>query len=547
MRQKEEYVNICMENLYKELYKYSSILIYGTGHYANIVYELLKKVGLKNKIISFIVTSLNEVKAIEGISVKAVDELILYNAQEYVVLVSVSRLYEEEILQKLKDYSLIHVVKLTDYIIQDDRINNLLKQESDKQFVEIVIRNYVWSHLNSINTLKNEEKELEYKIALRNRKESDKNTIVYISGNLSSRSEKIINALLRKNYNIIVLEYGHYDKLIINEIRAHNIEYFRCSNVIEVFYSAMTYKPQIYYCEPVWGECGVVENMIRHRNLFGKIVFSPFDILNDGYVRVSEQQKLTERFCLENADGIVWRWFSKEFLEEKKGFIYKGKSIQFLDYCKGFHFDSGNQIDDKLRLCFVQGAIYELLDESKKKNDRKYAEMARIDTILSKLGKRQDCIFHMFVGGCSNSDREKLKLLENTYSNFKVFYGTKYSELIMKISQYDYGCFFYTDGEDVPELESVDDIYYGSNYNNSIQSRYFDYLDARLPIVATKSKKICDYLDELGVLVKMDIFNIDIEYLKKNKMRYKQNVERAREKMLIDNHIQKLIDFLGEL
>ena len=52
MRQKEEYVNICMENLYKELYKYSSILIYGTGHYANIVYELLKKVGLKNKIIS---------------------------------------------------------------------------------------------------------------------------------------------------------------------------------------------------------------------------------------------------------------------------------------------------------------------------------------------------------------------------------------------------------------------------------------------------------------------------------------------------------------
>ena len=153
----------------------------------------------------------------------------------------------------------------------------------------------------------------------------------------------------------------------------------------------------------------------------------------------------------------------------------------------------------------------------------------------------------MFVGGCSNSDREKLKLLENTYSNFKVFYGTKYSELIMKISQYDYGCFFYTDGEDVPELESVDDIYYGSNYNNSIQSRYFDYLDARLPIVATKSKKICDYLDELGVLVKMDIFNIDIEYLKKNKMRYKQNVERAREKMLIDNHIQKLIDFLGEL
>lgn len=95
--------------------------------------------------------------------------------------------------------------------------------------------------------------------------------------------------------------------------------------------------------------------MIRHKKLFGKIVFAAYDLMNDGYVQVSEKDNLKERYCLENADGIVWRWFSKEYLEEKKGFVYKGKSIQLLDYCKGFNIDGKRRPDDKLKLCFVTG------------------------------------------------------------------------------------------------------------------------------------------------------------------------------------------------
>lgn len=538
---------ILMKDLYKELNQYAKVLIYGAGYYANTFYQTLKKLGLKEIIDSFIVTNLNGVMDIDGITVKQIHELELCNKDKNVIVIAAGGEYEAEIFHTLQDLQIVNVIKLSDYIIQDDMLSKIMRDESDKQFLADVIEKYIWSHTTSISEVEDRGKEIEHKIMLRNQKEIDRNTIVFISGDISSRSEKIIGALIRKGFHIIALEYGGHNELIEKEQFSHKVKFFQCKDITEVFCIAMMYRPLVFYCEPMWGNCDAIEIMIRHKKLFGKIIFSPYDILNDGYVRIAEQQKMIERYCFENADGIVWRWFSKEFLEEKKGLHIKGKSIQFLDYCRGFNVVNDDQKDNKLKLCFVQGMIYDLLDETIRKNDGKYIEMARIDTILNKIGKREDCIFHIFIGKCNGRDREKLNLLESKYPNFKVFYETKYHELITRISKYDYGSFFYTSGEEIPDLVSIDDVYYGSIYNNGIQSRYFDYLDAGIPIIATRSKKLCDYLDKLGVLIRMDISNIDIDYLKKNKMFYKKNVEKIKAQVLIDNHIQELIDFFEEL
>ena len=214
-----------------------------------------------------------------------------------------------------------------------------------------------------------------------------------------------------------------------------------------------------------------------------------------------------------------------------------------MDYCKGFNIDGKRRSDDKLKLCFVTGGIYELLNEMDAIEEAPYAEPAQISAILRRIGNIKNCIFHIFVGSCSDSDRKKLEELEKIYAGFKVFYGMKYNELIFKISGYDYGCFLMTGGKDIPEEESIDNLHYGSSYINSIANRYFDYLDANIPIIGTLPKKQCDYLEKYGVIVKMNLPDLDIEYLKKNRMLYKQNVEKTKDQMLMDNHIQRLIDW----
>lgn len=541
-------MHIFKNNLYKELSRFSKILIYGAGCYANIAYAFLKRAGMKEGIDSFVVTELKGHRDIDGIPVRCVDEIAFWDDEQVVVLIAVSHVFEEEIVRILLNRQCLCMLKFADYILQDDDFNEMLRRQSNEQFMESIIEEFVWdNHLNSSDELDKRREEIEKYISQRNRSEADRDTIVFISGDMKPRSTKIIGALVKKKYNVIVLEYEYFNELVIREIEGYNITFSHCENMIDVMRKAIQYNPLVYYYEPAWGDCIGSEIMLRHKELFGKIVFAPYDILNDGYVQISDKSKLMEKYCLENADGVVWRWFSKEFLEKEKGFIYEGKSIQFLDYCKGFELNEEVKTDDILKICFVQGGIYELLDGQLLENDGVYKEWARIDTILNKIGNVDGCIFHMFIAQCNASDREKLKKLESEYFNFKVFYEVKYDKLISIISEYDYGCFFTTSGKDIPEMESFNNINYGSTYINSEANRFYDYLDANIPIIATRPKKQCDYLNKLGVLVKMDISNIDLDYLRENKELYKKNVEKAKPELLIDNQIARLLDFFEDL
>jgi len=544
----EETVHIMMNSLYDIISYFSQIIVYGVGNYAEIIYPMLKKSGLKDKVYAFAVTSVNagDREDLDGIPVRLISEIPQYKTKDCAVLTAVSKVYEDEIVQLLQKLKFDYVIKLTDYIKQDEELIQIFRKQTDVQFAKSLADIYAWEMISSIQEL-NGEREKISSFALQKKENADRNTIVFISGRLNPRSKKIIGALVRKKYNVIVLEYGFCNVLIRSEIMLYQVSFMHCKDVLEVFVRAMQYNPLVYYCEPIWGDSSGPEIMIRHKSLFGKIVFAAYDVLNDGYVQVPDEKKRIERYCMENADGVVWRWFSKEYLEEKKGFAYKGKSIQFLDYCGGYDVSQYDSPDDRLKICFVLGEIHIFLDKERLKNDGIYVEHARIDTILDKIGNRNDCIFHIFAGCCSNSDRDRLNQLEKQYQNFKVFYGMKHRDLIERISEYDYGCLFSTGGQAIPEMESVDNEYYGSTFQNGVLNKYFDYLDAGIPVIATAHKKFCDYLEQFGVLVRMDITTLDIEFLKRNKVAYKENVRRAKPGLLMDNQIPRLIDFFKGL
>lgn len=542
-------MHILKRNLYNEITRFSKILIYGAGGYANKVYAFMKKAGLREMIDSFVVTELKNRSDIDGIPIRCVDDISFFNDEDTAALIAVSKVYEEEIAQTLQSHDCLNMIKFSDFVLEDDDFYDMLRIQSDEQFLKTITDEYAWNDAIDYKYGFGEEREeTENVIARRNGDNIDRNTIVFISGDMKPRIVKIIGALAKKRYNLIVLEYEYCNELVVKDIEMYNnVTYIHCKDIVDVFCESLQYNPLVYYFEPAWGNCSGSEIMIRHRSIFGKIAFAPYDVLNDGYVQISEKNKLMERYCLENADGVVWRWFSREYLERKKGFVYKGKAIQFLDYCKGFELDGGCSTDQLVKICFVQGAICEYLDDSILRNNSKYAEWARIDTILEKLGNREDCIFHIFIGVVYDCYRREIEELEKKYTNFHCFYGMKHNELIHKISEYDFGCFLTTGGEELPELESIDGVYYGSCYLNSEGNRFFDYLDAGIPIIATRPKKQCEYFDSLGVLVRMNLSNIDIDYLKKNKAFYKENVKKAKPKLLIDNQIERLIDFFEEL
>ncbi|KAI4450882.1 hypothetical protein C823_005419 [Eubacterium plexicaudatum ASF492] len=540
-------MHILMSSLYSTIKQFSQIVIYGAGNYANLIYSELKKVGLKEMISSFVVTNLDERDEVDGIPVKSVGDISVVHVENCAVLIAVSEKYESEIIRILQNMHFAQIVKLTDYILQNSELIEMFRKQTDEQFIESIVNEYAWSNIDTIQKLEIRKEEMKNFIVSKNIKDGEENTIVYISGHLNARSKKIIGALIKRKYKLIVIEYGVRNELIRSEIMLYNINFITCKDIIEVFWRAVQYTPLIYYYEPIWADSSGSEIMIKHKNVFGKIVFAPYDILNGGYVKISGEKKLMERYCLENADGVVWRWFSKDFLEEKKGFSYKGKSVQFLDYCGGYRIDKYSRSDKILKICFVVWGISIFLERDILKNDGQYIEHARIDTILDKIGNRNDCIFHVYIGQCDSSDRKKLELLESQYFNFKAFYEIEHNDLITRISEYDYGCLLSTEGKEIPEMVSIDGVYYGSTFQYGVLNKYFDYLDAGIPIIATGHKKFCDYFERLGVLVKMNVSTLDVDYLKEKEKFYRKNVEQVRKTLLIDNQISRLIEFFENL
>ena len=319
-----------IDDLYNKLNKSSEILIYGAGLYANEVYPVLKKMGLKTKIKSFVVTSTeHELEEIDGIPVRAFDEERILNLESYTLLIAVNKKNSYEILESLQENKFQTIVLLIDYILLNIEELGRVSQEL---FLKYIIDGYIWKEAKTIEEFRTKRNNIRELISKRESEDVDKKTIVFIIGSPNPRLLKIIGALIRRGYKITALGYGTwgvYDKLTKAELLSYSIEFFQCENILELLYFSIRHKPIVYYFEPMWGDCSWANIMIRHESLFGKVVISLYDVLNDSYVQASDYQKILERYCLENASGIVWRYFSKEFYKTEKVLLIKENPFTF--------------------------------------------------------------------------------------------------------------------------------------------------------------------------------------------------------------------------
>lgn len=532
--------------LLDDLQRYKGFIIYGVGYCTRQVYPILCNGKLTEHIISFAVSKLEQDEQFEKHAVMQLDK-IECDKDATAVLISVDGKWQKEMLHKAQELGYRHTLLLTDYV---KNYNNLLRLYSRLDYAEF-FRKIECKHTFYIG--ENKDLPIESKCYTENH-------IVFISGCFKPRDAKIINALKRKGFEVTVILYGEYRlaELFAEEIIRNGINPIKCKEEEDMVYCMMRYRPMLYYFEPKWADCRWVSILLKHKSHFRPIVLALYDVIGDGYAFLQsglfslwKALLESEKYALENADGIVWRWYSKEYLEQRKGFVYKGKSVQFTDYCGGYINEteqSKKEDSEVLKLCSLRGSFTDFGEKGGVPDG--YERFSTLEEILELIGNRKDCSLHMYMSIFDQKGYQESLKIEEKYSNIKFFWSVDHMEMIERLKEYDYGCRFYNEGEAVPMEQVVkynDMFFFGSNNENAVTNALIDYIDAALPIIVKFPHKQVDFLEQYGVIVKMPTNEFDINFLKEKKSEYKQNAWKARKLLAIDNHIQELIDFFEEV
>lgn len=530
--------------LYDTLNQYENIIIYGTGDYAQEIYPQLERLGLKDKILCFTQTEKYHADMMNGIPVINIHTLACIKT-ESVVLIAVGKKYVDQIKYILLEYNYLNIVSLIDYQLSYSYTEKeFFALSIFEDYCEFIADWYVKTHMG------NSDKQMVLGKLLSRGSSADsgvdRKLIVMICGTLSGRTIKFIEAFKENGFRVVLLKYFKCaNPWSIERLECADIQIDNCCCIEEMLYHALQYRPLVYFFEPFWGDCRWAEIMIRCKRNFGKIVLALYDIMNFGYVGQSEEILSTEKYALEHADGILWRWFFKEYLE-KKGFQYQGKSLQFIDYCK----DSKSVIIPRrkenllVKLCFVVGHGDEIVED--RTNDIDCMDWARLSEMLASIGNRTDCVFHFYTGSLCERNIGRCEEYKKTYKNFDYFLNTEYDELLKRMKEYDFGCDLFTDKK-MPEENTMIGDYYGANIIYGVRNSYADFLEAGLPIITTNTPKLWEYLAKYDIVIKMNLSNLDIEYLKNHKNYYWNQVEMAKKELNMGYQMPRLIQFFNEV
>ena len=169
--------------------------------------------------------------------------------------------------------------------------------------------------------------------------------------------------------------------------------------------------------------------------------------------------------------------------------------------------------------------------------------------VLKKIGNRKDCVYRLYVSKISDDGEKIFKSLKEEYVNFEYYIGYSPEQLIESASECDYGCELYMSGRIPSDEECFEKNYMrlGGVYEVGATNRHFDFLNAGIPIISVGCKRQDDYLKKYGVLIEMDLNQLDIDYLKENRHMYRENVKKAHSELAISGQIDRLIDFFNDL
>lgn len=527
-----------------------NVYIYGAGNYAIKFYDRLKEAQQDMKIRGYIVSKKgNDVFRMNGKPVYSIDEFSDFGEKSSLIVVAVNKQYADEIAHMLNGYS--NLVFLHKYV--RDCLNNQEELQlflgKDAEFYKEYIAD--WTYYNNKVGYNEFCQQIEY----RKKQKVNYKQIVFMVGLKSAlpRHIKCASALRRKGYKVrfIILPYVNWE-MVKDELNSSGVQVEQCisSSIEEIMYRMLQYKPLIYYFEDNWGDCTWSNIILSQKEIFGKIIVTRYDVLNDGVMRVSEYAKATEKYMLEHADGIIWRWFAKDRMEEK-GMHFRGGSLQFLDCCSSLNIIEAldkkkcsrkQSVDKSIKLVCVSNQLCHFL----KCNSTDYMHVALITEVMDAI-EDIDCSFDLFVWDLNDEEERQREELERKYHKLKIHTGIPHKITLERLKEYDYGVELFSGKKAIDENVEINGTLFSRIVEDSSTNRFFDYLDAGLPIIAIAPRRLIEAINKWNIVIPMDLTTLDINYLKEKKEYYKANVQIARLELSIDNQIDKMIDFMHEV
>ena len=273
----------------------------------------------------------------------------------------------------------------------------------------------------------------------------------------------------------------------------------------------------------------LVRQAIKHADCPVILDAYDFDGIVQGIENLSKVQYEREKHCFERANGVIHRGPKFEIdYYRNHGYNITCPDLHFLDYCN--------------KEFFVERNVKKLSSE-----DGEYhiahigSSVTPAFTSLVKKLSRQKIHLHIYPTPTSMAPIafKNLINLNKTEKHFHLENTLPYDKINQEISKYDFGAHMH--------LTPM----YPMGLKVAHCHRIFNYLEAGLPIIVSDRLQLIKKTvveNKVGFPVKDEEFSNLRNMIEKNDYsELRKNVFKTREKLLIDNHAERLIEFYDKV
>ena len=509
--------------------EYSSFALYGCGEIAKETFGALLKLN-KEPVFCLVTDKSNSESVFQDripiYSIAEKEEQI--RKEDILLILAVNERNKSEIQVLLQNYNITEYISIAECERNSLPYIEYFENLSEENRIKEIASSYIDVCQNYNISVKEETLKIKRCIE---KGEYDSQKIVFVIGALTPRVIKVARALIDLNYKIEVYfgPRATLQEICISELNNLGIECNKCRSYEELIYYLLTSRGKAIHLFTNRGHSYFDKMIIGFKNLLSPIVYDEYDIIGAFYTNEPQEIIDNEKYCLENAAGICNRGFEIEYLREKHNYDIQGSFIQLHDCCNDIQYNNAGISEDELSLCYVG----QVLDQ------RKWPEFAEGFRELADRCKINKCHFHVYPHRWDTKEHVFYMDIEGNNEYFHFHKPVSHEQLCKEISLYDYGVW--------PLMRKVlkqKTFVYNTKEKHiyAATNKFFDYLDAGLPIIAPAPRKLLQCLEPMGLLLEWAVDEYDFDELRRRKKGLKENVILEREKLKMSNQIHKLVD-----
>lgn len=383
---------------------------------------------------------------------------------------------------------------------------------------------------------------------LRKFRKKDDKLVVFIIESMKPRINKIAYGLRKNGYHVVLI-YNSRNGVPEKEDMRYYSKLCGFDSLFNGLIAALRFKPLVYHIFTEAGSSETADFLIRNKARIGKMVFDEYDVYHGLARRRNNRLRLREKYCLENADGLCCRSLETQYLKKQFQYKYKGRRILFFDYCwNNIPLPERKRKEESEELLIVYGGRVIPPDSPDILGRTEWEVVKQLVDSLEGTNTKFILIpvFHRPL-----SEYQEIFDYAGSNSRLCIKDTMKFRELIHYESRCDYGIDSLECQERYDEyLEYRQETDYLSKARYYATNKYFDYLDAGIPIIYGRPGELFGRMfARFGAALPCATEKISeiAGYLRSERNRYGEHVEEARKQLSILEQIPRLIEFYHTL